>query len=71
MILDGVCNSAIHFGRIILSRTVEPSRSQSSKAFFCLLLTCTLGVLTSLVLIQHVISLKTFNLPSGESALKH
>ena len=29
MILDGVCHSAIHFGRVILSRMVEPSRSQS------------------------------------------
>ena len=40
MILDGVSHSAIHFGRVILSRIyimVEPSRSQSSS------LTCTLG----------------------------
>ena len=29
MILDGVSQSAIHFGRVILSRMVEFSRSQS------------------------------------------
>ena len=31
MILDGVCYSVIHFFRVILSRMVEPSCSQSSK----------------------------------------
>ena len=34
MMLDGVCHSAIHFGRVILSRMVETSRSQSFKVFF-------------------------------------
>ena len=33
MILDGVCYSVIHFGRVILSRMVELSCSQSSKVF--------------------------------------
>ena len=31
MILDGVCHSAIPFGRVILPRVVEPSRSSSFK----------------------------------------
>ena len=33
MILDGVCHSSIHFGRVILSRMVDPYCSQSPEAF--------------------------------------
>ena len=78
MILDGVCHSALHFGRVMLSRMVEPSRSQSSKAFFWPFLVIYGRSLcfpfNAPLLIQYVlqiISLETLDLPSSEVASTH
>ena len=73
IILEGVCRSAIHFGRVILSRTVEPSRSQyfvwrvplSGTFVRCV----SPNVMLSIQYALYIISLKTLDLPSGESAL--
>ena len=37
IILDGVCYSVIHFYRVILSRMVESSSSQTSLDEYCLI----------------------------------
>ena len=71
MFLDGVCHSAIHFGRVISSRMVEPSRSQSFLVVYgrpvCFPFNASLLIQYAL----YIISLETLDIPSGEGALSH
>ena len=80
MILDGVCYSTLHFGRVILSRIGKPTRSQSFIDEYCLICRvlsspgvyrrpCVSASIGPLSMTRSIIHLfKTSDLPSGEGA---